>query len=195
MTIVAFGFGISPGSGSGGLILDPTRVTYGTLENRMLTRIIQNTLYQLKRRFGGTIAVYQIGDATVDLETGVKTIPQDVLYIRRAVILPAKVAREVTQTLSVISANKKFVYGGTYDTATRLFIIDHKDAPNLKLKESDYIVYKERRYEVKDFQEFEFDAAWVVTGRAVEGDVFEQIYPLAADNLMRLDQSSGQTKN
>lgn len=166
--------------------------------NRYLNNRIRLTIYALKRQYGGTISIYKIGDATVNHLTGVKTIPKTVTVVKRAIILPTKVARETVQTISVISANKKFVFGGSYDTSTRLFIVDREDAPNLQLTESDYVVYTDsygvpRRYEVKDFQEFEFDSAWVITGKAVIGEVPEQIFPVTADNLLRMDQGSTQT--
>lgn len=158
-----------------------------------LTRRINQTLYMLKRYYGGTINIYQMGDATVDHLTGVKTIPRTVTKIPRAIILPAKVIREVVQSISMISANKSFVVGGNFDTNTRMFIIERKDAPNLDVNESDWVVYRNRRYEVKSFDEFEFESAWVITGKAVRGDVPLQIYPLSADNLIRIEQDAEQT--
>jgi len=161
--------------------------------NRYLNNRMRLVLYALKRQYGGTISIYKVGDAEVDYDTGVKTIPKSVVVVRRAIILPTKAMREAVQTISVISANKKFVFGGSYDSSTRFFIVDRRDASTLQLTESDYIVYTNsfgvaRRYEVKDFQEFEFDSAWVITGKAVFGEVPEQIFPVAADNLLRLDQ-------
>lgn len=158
-----------------------------------LTRRIDQTLYMLKRYYGGTINVYQMGDATVNHLTGERTVPRTVTTIKRAVILPAKVLRDVVQSISMISANKAFVVGGNFDTNTRMFIIERKDAPELDLTESDWIVFRNRRYEVKSFDEFEFNSAWVITGKAVRGDIPLQIYPLRADNLIRIDQSAEQT--
>lgn len=168
------------------------------ITNRYLNQRMRAILYALKRQYGGTISIYQVGAQTTNYETGVRTIPKEVTVIRRAIILPTKVMREAVQTISVISANKKFVFGGSYDSFTRFFIVDRRDAPSLQLTESDYVVYTNaygtaRRYEVKDFQEFEFDSAWVVTGKAVLGEVPEQIFPVAADNLLRLDQGSTQS--
>jgi hypothetical protein len=159
-----------------------------------LNRRIDQTLYMLKRSFGGTINIYQMGDATVNHLTGVRTVPKTVKQIRRAIILPAKVSRDVVQTISIISANKAFVVGGNYDTGTRMFIVERSDAPNIELAESDWIVYRNQRYEIKNFDEYEFDSAWVIIGKAVKGDSPEQIYPLCADNLIRLDHSGGGTK-
>jgi len=159
--------------------------------NRSLTRRLSSILYSLKRSFGGVIDIYQIGDATTDTRTGVKTIPKTSITIDRAIILPAKAVREAIQSISVISANKKFVYGGTYDSTVRLFIVDKKDVPTLELRESDYIVYNDRKYEIKDFQEFEFDAGWTITAKAVLGIIPEKIFRVAAENFFNLTQSIG----
>lgn len=163
------------------------------LQSHNLNRRLDQTLYMLKRQFGGTISIYQMGDATVDHLTGVKTIPRTVTVVRRAIILPVKIVREVIQTISVISANKSFVVGGNYDTSLRMFIVEQDDAPGIELTESDWIVYRNRRYEVKSFEEYEFDSAWVIMGKAVHGDQPAQIYPLSADNLIRPAQTSDQT--
>lgn len=159
-----------------------------------LSRRIDQVLYMLKRQYGGTINIYQIGDATVDHLNGVRTIPRTVTRVKRAIILPAKVARDVVQTISIISANKSFVIGGTYDTGTRMFIIEHDDAPGIEeLTMSDWIVYRNKRYEIKSFDEYEFDKAWLVIGKAMKGEIPAQTYLLCADNLIRLNQDSDQT--
>lgn len=162
--------------------------------NRHLNQRIRLVLYGLKRQYGGSIDIYQKGSQSVDYETGAKTINKDVIPIRRAIILPAKVLREASQTISVISANKAFIYGGTYDSSTRMFIIDRRDVPELpELTEDDWIVYDGRKFEIKQFEMAEFDSAYVITGKAVLGDVPEQIHLLSADNLLRLEQETAES--
>lgn len=158
--------------------------------NRNVSRRINQTMYSLKRLWGGSFSIYSVGDATADHLTGTQSEPATVVHIRRGIILPGKHMRGIKQTVSMISANKSFVYGGTYDTTARTFIVDRVDAPTLNLTESDYIVYDNKRYEVKEFQEFEFDSAWVIAGQAIEGEVPRQIRLLAADNLIRLEQNA-----
>lgn len=154
-----------------------------------LDKRLDQSLYMLKRQYGCTISIYQMGDATVDHLTGVKSIPRTVTVVRRAIILPVKIAREAVQTISIISANKAFVVGGTYDTSVRMFIVEQDDAPDLELTQSDWIIYRNRRYEVKSFDEYDLDKAWVIIGKAVRGDIPSQIYPLMADNLLRITDS------
>lgn len=192
MTIVAYGFGLSPNIGSVTPAAADSLNDTGIV-NRNLSRRIHQVLYSLKRLWGGSFTIYQMGDATVNHLDGQKTIPRTVTHIRRGLIIPGKNIRDVEQTISMISANKAFVMGGSYDISARTFIIDRKDAPNLELTESDWIVFDNRRYEVMDFQELEFDSAWIVSGRAVEGDIPAQIRLLCADNLIRVSQGADQT--
>jgi hypothetical protein len=155
---------------------------------RTLTNSIRQTLYMLKRQFGGTINIYTIGSASTDPRTGVVTETRSVVKIARAAILPARISREVKRSISQISANKMFVVGGTYDAGRRLFIVDRNDVPDLTLTNNSYIVYKNRKYEVEEVQEFEFEAGWTITGRELVGEIPEQIHVLYADNLIRLVQ-------
>lgn len=162
--------------------------------NRNLNRRISNILYMLKRQYGGCFDFYRRGPSgTTNYLTGEVVVDKEVFNINRGIILPAKIMREATQNISIISANKAFVYGGTYDSSVRMFIVDRKDIPELNLKDfdptpDDWLVYENRKYEIKSFQEFEFDSAWVFIGKAVLGDVPEQIFKRCADNLLQVGQ-------
>jgi hypothetical protein len=160
--------------------------------NRNISRRINQSLYSLKRLWGGSFSIYSVGDATVNHLDGTQQEPATVVHIRRGIILPGKHIRDVKQTISMISANKSFVFGGSYDRTARTFIVDRGDAPTLNLTESDYIIYDGKRYEVKEFQEYEFDSAWIIAGQAIEGEVPRQIRLLSADNLIRLSQSANE---
>lgn len=168
MSIPTYGYGLSPGIG--GIV--PLPIITGTLINRFMTNRIQQILYQLKQLYGQTVDIYQVGDATVDYETGVPTVPKTVTRVRRMIVMPLKIAAKSLQTISVISANKQFVRGGTYDQGTRVFVIDRKDVPGLELTVNDYFVYREKKYEIKEVELYEFDAAWVAIGIEVIGDSF-----------------------
>jgi hypothetical protein len=161
------------------------------ITNRYLTARIRAVLYSLKRQYGGSITVYKKGSQAVDYGTGVKEVDKDATFVRRAIILPAKVMREANQSISLISANKAVIMGGSYDSSTRMFIIDRHDVPVLpELTEDDWLVYDGRKYEIKQFEMAEFDSAYVITGKAVLGDVPEQIHLLQADNLIRLSHAT-----
>jgi hypothetical protein len=152
---------------------------------------IRQILYSFKRQYGaGPVAFYTLNGSTTNLDTGVKTVSKDVNVVRRATLLPARVARKLISTISKISADKPFVYGGTFDSGTRALLIDRRDASNLTVKLDDWFVFEGKRYEIKHFDEVT-SAAYVVVGEYVEGDLPEQIHVLAADNLIRLSQEGG----
>lgn len=156
---------------------------------RTLTRTIRQTLYMLKRQYGGTIDIYTLNSTTSDPKTGIVTTDKSVVRVNRAPILPARMTREVRKSISEISANKMFVVGGTYDASRRIFIVDRQDvSESLDLTNNSYIVYRNRKYEIETFSEFEFEAGWVITGRALDGERPEQIFYLSADNLLDIEQ-------
>ena len=152
-----------------------------------LKRTIKRTLYMMLRQYGGTIDIYTLTSSTTNQETGVTIIVKDVVHVNRAVVLPAKILKEVRKSISQISANKMFVVGGTYDAGARIFIVDRDDAPDLELTSNSYLVYRNRKYEIQSFQEYEFDAGWIIVGRELIGEVPEQVYLLNADNLLTLE--------
>jgi hypothetical protein len=84
--------------------------------NYNLIRFIRRCINQMKREYGGPITVYKLNGTTTNLETGVKGVSRDSVYIRRAVVLPNRLTRDVVQSISTISANKKVVQGGFYST-------------------------------------------------------------------------------
>ena len=156
--------------------------------NRTLNRQIQQVLYMLKRQYGGTVSVYRLNDAETDVRTGRKRIDKDVFVVRRAVVLPVKISREVVKSISQISAGKTPVHGGSFDSGLRQFIIDARDMPEgFEFTNDDWLVYNGRRYETKEIHEFEFGAAWIIVGKELMGRVPEQVYLVAADSLMGLN--------
>ncbi len=155
--------------------------------DRTLNRMIQQTLYSLKRQYGGTVSVYRLNNAETDVRTGRKQIDKDVFVVRRAIVLPVTVSRSVIQSISQISANKAFVYGGSFDSGLRKFIIDARDLPGgFEFTNDDWLVYNGRRYEIKTISEFEFRAAWIIVGKELMGRTAEQVHLVAADSLLGL---------
>lgn len=159
-------------------------------ENCTLNRFIRRTLYSLKRQYGSRVDVYQLNSANTNYQTGVKTVNKSVNVVRKCIVLPVKIAREVVQTISQISANKTFVYGGSYDAGTRMFIIDTRDMPNdYEFTNDDWIVYNGRRYDIKSIEEFEQHTAWSIIGREVRGVIPEQVFFVHVTQQLSLSQN------
>ena len=135
-----------------------------------LNQQIRRVLYALKRQYGGTLVIYQNGAVTTDTKTGEVTRTKTATRIQRAVVLPETISREVKQSISLISANKQMVTGGGYEAGKRLFILERRDCPNLVLKQSDWLVYHSRKYAIENFEEYEFDAAYIIHGKELLGE-------------------------
>jgi hypothetical protein len=165
--------------------------------NAQIDRFGRQVMYSLKRQWGAPIDLYRLtGEAVTDLDTGLKVVPKEVHPIRRAIVLPAKIMREVLQSISQISANKSMVYGGSFDSAARVFIIDQRDIPEVgdtDIREDDWIVYKGHRYEIKQIEEFDLGGAWMITGKRTYGSTHEQIFPLVTDSYLDLNGVSEQS--
>ena len=163
--------------------------------NYNLIKFIRRNIYQLKREYGGEITLYILGAVATDYQTGVKAAAHTSYPIKRAIVLPVRVKREVIQSISMISANKKFVQGGTYDAGTRTFIIDRRDVPTLtSINNDDWLVYNGKRYEIKWIDEFEQGTAWVIIGKELEGhEVGEDVPAVANQNSLGLTDVASAT--
>jgi surface protein len=137
----------------------------------------------MKKEYGSPITVYKLNSTTTNLETGVKAASRDSVYVNRAVVLPNRLTRDVIQSISVISANKKVVQGGTFDVGTRTFIIDRRDVPGWEILQDDWLVYDDKRYDIKSIEEFEQSTAWLLVAREVERMVPAQDLRAGAQSL------------
>lgn len=160
--------------------------------NRYLPRRIRQTIYKLKRLYGAKIVVYKQGTKETNIQTGVITwTGREAHTVNRAIISPAKLDRQQVQTISMISADKQFVYGGTFDRGARWFYIDPQDLPTgHEILMDDWIVYNGKKYEIKTVKDNEFDSLWEVLGVELVGVTPEQIYNLTAYNIVDLDQTA-----
>ncbi|CAL1125571.1 unnamed protein product [Cladocopium goreaui] len=157
----------------------------------VMQRLEKNTLYRMKRNYGATIDIYKLISTDTNVRTGKKTVVRDVTRIRRAPVLPGLQKRIVNQSISLISANKQMVMGGTYDMSRRRFIVDRRDAPELpELGTDDWVVYDHRKWQIESVEEFEVHAGWVITGRELVGEVPDEILQLSADHLLVLGSTA-----
>jgi hypothetical protein len=113
------------------------------------------------------------------------------VYIRRAIVLPATVTRSVIQTISIISANKQILQGGTFDAGVRVFIIDRKDAPNIEaIGQDDWLIFDGKRYDIKKVDEYEYNTAWLVSAKEIKGVDPEEDYYAPASSFIEFTQTA-----
>lgn len=163
-----------------------------SVRNSTTRRLVEQAIYQLKRQYGGPIDIYKYDSGSVDPETGITTLTKTVFPIRRAAILNGTVLRSVERTISVISANKQLVTGGTVDEHDRIFIVDRKDADleAIELSEDDWVVYDNKKFSIQKYQDFDLGGGWIIFCKHLVGDRPEQIFNRRADSLIRLSQSA-----
>jgi len=162
--------------------------------NRSMNRFIRKTLYSLKRQYGGRVDIYKLVTTATDYGTGVKSYTRTMVTVPKCIILPVKVQREAVQSISIISANKSFVYGGSFDAGTRTFIVDARDLPDAyEIQNDDWFVYNGRRYDLKNISEFEQHTGWIMVGREVKGVRPEQIFHMRVDSWLEMNHVVGQS--
>jgi hypothetical protein len=162
--------------------------------NRNLNRRIRQALYSLKRQFGASIDIYKLVSTDTDVRTGNKTIDKTVYQVARAIVLPETMKRAAKQ-VSALAATSKDVMSpgaGTYNSGTRVFIIDRLDVPDLPdLGQDDWIVYDSDKYQIAEVESFEVNAGWVITAKRIVGEIPEQIkFGVANQTLSLVSQAS-----
>lgn len=138
------------------------------LQNKL--RFVKQVIYRMKRSYGLPVDYYQIATHDVDPSTGIKTTTLTKIKIDRAVVLRAREFRSFVYDLAYISANKDFTEGGFFDPEDRRIIIDAKDVDiNFVPKTGDYIIFDNKRLDVKEVFDFEDRSSWALITRKIPG--------------------------
>lgn len=148
-------------------------------------RSIKTILYTLKRAYGLPINIVWRTESTPNLETGKKTVQQDSVSVDRAIILPATTNRNFVYDLVFIASNKNFTYGGFFDKNRRKVIIDRADLPrDFEIKIGHYLIINSKRYEVKNIDTFDVQAAYDLDVEQVDNiDLENQIKQVYYEDL------------
>lgn len=148
--------------------------------NPNLNRTLKQAIYELKHSYGAPVDVYKLDSASTDRKTGVKTATKSVISVRKVVVMPATTARRFFQGISYLSASKPFASQGGqgWDGTSRAFVFEGSDLPGYEWEIQDWIVYRDRRYDVSAIETLEFDTGWLILGKEVKGCVPERIIQL-----------------
>lgn len=162
--------------------------------NYNLIRFIRRNIRMMKKEYGGPITIYRLNTTTTNLQTGTKTADRDSVYVRRAVVLPNRLSRDAIQSISLLASYNKIAQGGTYDPGQRRFIIDRSDvSSSWELSQDDWIVYNNKRYDIKTIDDFEQNTAWLVVAREIESVTPEQDKYGYPDNYIEFSDSVSYT--
>lgn len=150
--------------------------------NRNLQKIYRQVLYSLKKQYGDKITICQNTSVTTNYVTGAKSYTCSRTSISRAILLPTNFTRKTDYRLPMVSANKLFAFGATFDVGTKLIVIDVSDVPTyFELTQDDWILIDNTRYEIVAIEELEYHAGWIVGAKQVAG--------MTADLEVSLDTS------
>lgn len=101
----------------------------------------KQVLYRLKRSHGVSVRLVQVGDATVNYETGVSTPVYTILNIERAIKMPASMLRTFAASFQGMS-------GGAVDFHESVFVIDVNDIGSIVIDLQDYIEYDNKHWSI-----------------------------------------------
>lgn len=135
-------------------------------------------LYRLKRDFGETVDIYRSTGQTIDLETGRLVTSKTKLKIRRAILLPSRVARDYIKEIGYSSDSKNAKYQGIFDSTQRFLVIDRHDLKGIfkTLTTADWIVFNHMRWEISEIDLFEQNTAYWLIIKKVTGATKYEIH-------------------
>jgi hypothetical protein len=143
--------------------------------------LLKGLLYRLKRSFGCPLAVYVQTPEAIDYTTGRASVGKSSIQIKRAIVLPSQVHRSFSYDIGYLKANSNFTYGGIFTDSQRQIILDRADLPKgftLDATDKYYIVYDEKRWEIKAVSQFEHKLAYYLTVSNVDGAIVNDIHNL-----------------
>lgn len=154
------------------------------MTRRQQTVFIRKMLYTLKRGYGFPITLHKITDETHNYETG-KRVPTILTQrIERAIILPATLRRIFESD----SLPTDFKYGALYDSSLRQVVIDADDLNDFEIEINDYLIWNEKRWQVSQVQELEYQTAYNILIKMVEGTIRNMVEEVSLETNLQLSQ-------
>jgi hypothetical protein len=132
---------------------------------------IKNNVYRLKQQMGLPIAYHIIDQHAVDTQTGIKNTVLRVIHIKKAIVLQTHEMRSFIYEL----INRNFREGGFFDPEDRRIIIDTKDFNGYKPNISDFLIFQNVRYDIKEINEYENNYAYEFLVRKIRGQQITRI--------------------
>ena len=144
--------------------------------NPHLNRMVRRTLYDLKKRYGTKTTLYQLTSAATDYRTGSKSASYTSTDVYKTIVLPTSEIRRFFASIAYISESKNFLSPGQqgWDESQRGFIYDARDIEGIEIEKEDWIVYRNRRYEITKIERLEHDTGWMVIAKETKGQLPEQ---------------------
>lgn len=142
------------------------------MTRRLATQFINDTIYSLKREYGFPLTIFKKVSSSINIETGVVSNVLLSQYIRRAVLLPRTLIREIFKV--------------EYDSNSRLIIIDYNDLDDFTVAKDDYIVFNSKKYLVNEIIVYDYGAAVMLNVKESLGSGYAEAIP---ESVITFDQS------
>jgi len=153
-------------------------------------RFIRGRIYALKRRFGFPIEVCLENIGAYNPETGTADIAHERYPIRRAIVFPGMVHRDIFYSISFLRANSNFTYGGDIENDDRSIIIDGRDLPpGFILTQEHYYLFNNLRWDLKDFVRLEDGISYFINLRRSGNADSKAIYKHEISDSLTLSES------
>lgn len=158
------------------------------MNNLRQTRLI---IYKLKRAYGVSVHILTNESMTQDLKTGIIDRQEELIVVRRAIIITPKMSREFAYDLAFIAANKNFTYGGYFDTSKRIMIIDTKDVPSTYSPSlNDCCVYDGARWQFEELDKITGNTAHYILLRSITNQPTEDQHIKSVDQPIILTEET-----
>lgn len=132
-----------------------------------MERKITQVLYQLKKTHPVTLLIHQVATRPeTDYTTGKVTRIFNTTKIKRGIGLPRNELRRFVYDLSYIASAKNFTYGGLFDQADKLVIVDRKDlAKDLVITINNEATIEGERFSIHDLRELPLKTGYILALR------------------------------
>lgn len=128
---------------------------------------IDSTLYDLEKEYKATFVMRE-WNITSNPETGEK-VKDKKQWTIIGIQLPRTLARKFFYDVGYLRANSNFTYGATNDFKDIILIVRKTRLPHIALDLNRDVVFENKRYDVAQIDDF--DGAWAITLKHVEGSV------------------------
>lgn len=151
---------------------------------------IRDVLYDLKRRYGTCIDLYEPNVEAPNLTTGKKKVSYNKYRIKQAIHVPAGFQTLAQYSQAYLkSAGRAFAFGAYVDQDIRNLLIDGADLPKgIEILPNWQIIIDHKRFEVWKLNKTEGNYAYLVSLKRVEGNRPEEIHTLIIRQSIRFTQ-------
>lgn len=118
---------------------------------------VTQLLYSLKQRYGRPATISRTVDQQINVETGLRETEVQNYNIKKAIILPQLVLRQLLVEGSIVN------HRSYYDSTLRNIIIDVSELPkNFEIQMDDIIIIKDKKHQIVNTNDF-FDSCGFIS--------------------------------